>query len=316
MTNSFRRKVATAAAATLGVCAIGARGQSIGYLRPEAYQSRAGEPLKLSFYEGGLRGVQAAWPSAGVDWLFVLTGGTQENRHNVKPDRAEDKSATVTLTAAVTTMIGTDRKSPVKSLSSAEFEELAKISNIPAAAKEAAVEKTKDPKATVRVEYVDSSKTLVSVTGGPAKAGGRTAGQGDEASGSSAVAMAKSGPAAEARLFFDPLHAPLGSDIPFCVYVDGDKQPWFKVQVSSAETGRTEELISDASGSRPRSSAIDCSRISMSRRSCTSRSGGDPGRRSSCVAKFRRTVSAMRSCGPLSWRLLRIWLSTILMTGS
>jgi uncharacterized GH25 family protein len=65
----------------------------------------------------------------------------------------------------------------------------------------------------------------------------------------SAIATSKSGLAAEIRPQFDPTAAPVGSDLPLTVYVDGDKCPGAKIQATSLSTGQTTTMTASPSGS-------------------------------------------------------------------
>jgi len=90
----------------------------------------------------------------------------------------------------------------------------------------------------VRVRRIESAKTLVRVP----DPGGKPASH-------SAVAQSKTGQAVEIRALADPTMAGVGSDLPVRAYVGGDKQPGVKMLATCVATGKTQEALTDSSGS-------------------------------------------------------------------
>ena len=224
-------------------CAVGltltagaARAELGSFLKPADFNGRVGGQVKLQFYSGRFTDAKAAdWPRERVDWLFIRVAGTQRNleKRQAAPASPRVQFVQLPLEHAGTTMIGTDVTTPTQPMPPRDFSKL--------------LEKTANPTAydgqprpggnnAVRVRHVDSSKTLIRVGGDR------------EHSGHSGVATSKSGQVAEIRLMADPARTPVGSDLPFRVYLHGSPKAHVTVIATSAAANTTVELTTNASG--------------------------------------------------------------------
>ncbi|HPM25307.1 MAG TPA: DUF4198 domain-containing protein [Phycisphaerae bacterium] len=203
------------------------------YLVPSKHEAAIGDVLTLRFDAGAAKDAQPApWPAAGVPWLFVRGGPTQENRHDVRPARSADNFTSVTIEHPGVTLIGANPAPTIAEVSADEWRACLALNT-----GETASRGTSPADRPVRVRHVVSTKTLVRVA---AEDGRRTP---------SAIATSKSGQVVEIRPHFDPTAAQPGGDIPLTFYVDGDKRPAAKVRATNVATGKAEEFVTDGGGS-------------------------------------------------------------------
>jgi hypothetical protein len=208
---------------------------AVSFLSASKYTVTLGESLTLRFDVGAAKDAQPVpWPSGEVSWLFVRAGPTQENRHDVRPERAQDNCISLKIEQPGVTLIGADQRPIRHEVTAAELR--AFLSRNAARDQGGQVDGL-GPDAKLRVRQVTSAKALIRVQ----DQSGRVL--------PSAVATSKTGQAVEIRPHFDPTAARVGSDIAVTVYVDGDKRTGAKVQATSVATGKTEAFVTDASGS-------------------------------------------------------------------
>lgn len=204
------------------------------FLTPSKYSAALGESIALRFDAGAAKDAQPApWPAEAVQWMFVRGGGEQENRHDVRPQRAGDDSVALRIAHSGVTVVGTLQSSVAEMTGS----ELRTYLQENVAADSIAGASGLSADRTVRVRHLRTGKTLIRV---PSEDGQLVP---------SAVATNKSGLAAEIRPRFDPTAAEVGSDLPLMVYVDGDKCPGAKIRATNVATGHTTVVNADPSGS-------------------------------------------------------------------
>ncbi len=205
---------------------------TVYYLNPGKYVATPGESLALRL-DAGLAGSArpAPWPGEGAARLLVRAGPTQENRHQVQPERPQDDFVSVSVAHSGVTLIGADFQPAIIELSGAELRSFLE-------ANVAGADQLKLPSADrrVRVRQVACGKTLV------------RAGAGAD-NGPSGIAASKTGQAVEIQPLFDPTAAVVGSDLPLRVYIQGDKKSAAKVQATSLAGGKTTSLTTDLVGS-------------------------------------------------------------------
>ncbi len=208
---------------------------TVSFLTPSKHSAIVGESLTLRFDAGAARDARPVpWPSGEVKWLFIRGGGEQENRHDVRPQRAQDNFVSLRIVHPDVTLVGLDHTT-VREATGAELRAFLD-QNVALDSTVGGVQGlTADRK--LRVRHIAVAKTLIRV---PAEDGQVLP---------SAIATSKSGLAAEIRPHFDPTAALIGSDLPLTVYVDGDKRPDAKIQATNVTTGQTTTMIADPSGS-------------------------------------------------------------------
>jgi hypothetical protein len=200
------------------------------YLTPSKYSATLGESIALHFDAGAAKDAQPApWPSGEVTWLFIRGGDAAENQHDVQPQRAQDNFVPLKVEYPAVTMVGALRP-VVREVPGAELRAFLEQH---AAADTSSLAAGR----TYRVRDIGSAKTLIRV---PAADGQALP---------SAIATSKTGLRGEIRPHFDPTVAPVGSDIPLTVYVNGDKRPGAQIQATNVATGQTTTMTSDQSGS-------------------------------------------------------------------
>jgi hypothetical protein len=214
-----------------------AAAQTVTYLTPVRHAATAGQRVAVRVETGDGQAVRpAAWPTERIDWLFVRAPGTQENRENVGPRDANGDFIEVPLSKPGATLIALDTKPVETTISGRQFKAFARRT-MSSQAYEATVAGIADT-TQVRTRRIESAKTLVRVadpTGKPASC--------------SAVAQSKTGQAVEIRPLADPTMAAVGSDLPVRAYVGGDKLAAAKVLATCVVSGKTQEAITDSSGS-------------------------------------------------------------------
>jgi hypothetical protein len=204
------------------------------FLTPSTYSVALGQSLTVHWDAGTALAAQPiAWPSGEVNLLFIRGGTEQENRHDVKPERSQDNFVAVTIGQPGVTLIGAERP-VVREVTGSDLRAflMQNVATDKIAADVARLEADRK----YRVRDITSAKTLVRAA---------TA----EPEVPSAIATSKTGLKGEIRPQFDPTMAPVGSDLPLTVYIDGDKCPGAKVQVTAVASGKTTTLIADHSGS-------------------------------------------------------------------
>jgi hypothetical protein len=205
------------------------------FLTPSQYSATLGDSVMLRWNAGAAKDAQpVAWPSGEVSWLFIRGGGEQENRHDVRPQRAQDNFITLKIEQPAVTLVGAERP-VVREVAGAELrtfleQNVAGDSTAAEANRLAADRK-------YRVRDIASAKTLIRVP---------TA---DGQVGPSAIATSKTGLAGEIRPQFDPTVAPVGSDLPLTIYVNGDKLPGATIQATNVATAKTTTMTAGPSGS-------------------------------------------------------------------
>ena len=205
------------------------------FLTPSQYTARPGESLTLRFDVGTAKTAQpAAWPTGEVGWLLIRGGKSQENKHDVRPHKAQDNVVPLAITHPGVTLVGTDRRPTVLETTGADLRAFI-AQNV---ATDPVTEKAQTLSADqmVRVRQFASAKTLIRAQ----EPGGKLT--------PSAIATSKTGQAVEIRPNFDPTAATVGSDLPLSVYVGGDKLPGAKVQAANISTGQTVTYIADNGG--------------------------------------------------------------------
>ena len=203
------------------------------YLKPVSFNGRVGQKITLQVFSGGLADAALAdWPGRSIDWLFVRVAGTQHNMHGpeLKPARQGGQSIELELKVAGATMIGMDNQQSVRQWNAAEIDQL--LERLPAAGNQPRPPAGKP----ARVRHTDSTKILLDVAGAGA------------ARGHAGVPQSKSGQVAEIRLMADPLHTPVGADLPLRVYLHGSSREGVFVHATSAKSGRTRILTTRAAG--------------------------------------------------------------------
>ncbi|MEW6250127.1 MAG: DUF4198 domain-containing protein [Planctomycetota bacterium] len=209
------------------------------FLKPSSFAVRTGQAISLAYVTvTDATPAAAPWPS-NVGWLFTRASGTQENRHDVRPARAQDSAIPIEIREAGVTVIGADRTTTVAEVSGAGLREFLNrhvaadavrtLGELPAAG------------AAVKVRLVESAKTLVRAAG--PDAGGQDA-RGPVGSG---VAASKTGQAVEIQPATDPTVLRVGSDLPLRLLIAGDKKSGAKL-VATSPSGKIVSFDSDPAG--------------------------------------------------------------------
>ena len=235
--NSWRklRQSAAALLAAGGVAA--AAGQTVTYLAPATHAAAVGQRVAVRVEAGDGTVVRpAAWPTERIDWLFVRAPGAQENRENVGPRDAKADFIDVSLSKPGVTLVALDTRPAETTCTGKQFKTFGRRT-MPSEAYNRVIAAIADT-AQVRTRRIESAKTLV-----------RVADPAGKPTSHSAVAQSKTGQAVEIRPLADPTMVSVGSDLPVRAYVEGDKQVGLKVLATCVATGKTQEAITDSSGS-------------------------------------------------------------------
>lgn len=202
--------------------------QNVRYVAADSYDVQIGEVARLTVQSSEKR-IPLRWADAPVHWMFIRTGGTQENRQGA----TEDGRRRVSFDALIpgVNMVGVDFEPRMVEVGGKEL------------AAFAAANLTEESRALLRTEHaaggtirrVESCKTLV-----------RVHGPGEELAATD-VGTGKSGQAFEIRPLFDPTGR-LGDVLPVRVYVGGEKVAGARVFGTHLETGRRIEAVSNAKG--------------------------------------------------------------------
>ncbi len=218
-------------AATAAACA---GPLTTSFLTPSKYSAALGESLTLHWDAGtALTAQPVPWPSGEVNLLFIRGGTEQENRHDVRPQRTQDNFVAATIAQPGVTLIGAERP-VVREVTGADLR--AFLTQNVATDKIAADVARLDAGRTYHVRDITSAKTLIRALTAEPEA-------------PSAIATSKTGLKGEIRPQFDPTLAPIGSDLPLVVYIDGDKCAGAKLQITNVATGKTTTLTADQGGS-------------------------------------------------------------------
>jgi hypothetical protein len=232
------RRVVPLLLAACGTSALAAAdGLPSTYLTPAKHGGAVGERVAVRVESG--KGVDAQpidWPTSKIDWLFVRAPGTQENRENVGPADPKDDFIEVTLTKPGVTMVGLDTKPSVTNVTGKKLKEFLRRTAPEETQKDLLAGIADEEK--VRVQRIESAKTLVRVRDADGKPPSH-----------SAVAQSKTGQVVEIRALADPTMVAVGSDLPVRAYVGGDKQPGVKMLATCVTTGKTQQALTDSSGS-------------------------------------------------------------------
>lgn len=236
------RGVRAAAAAVAILIALGAPAgaQTAYFLEPSTFTSRVGEEVRFGLVAGGPApdaiAVPTRWPAA-IKWLFIRSGGAQDNRYEITPvgDGAESRVA-LTMPAAGCAMIGVDFQPEVVVLTGEQF------AGVLAARTGVTPDEALPSRAQVRVRHVRSAKALVRVA---------HVGDAPEAFVDAATAVSKSGQAVEIRPFNDPTRIAPGGDLPMRMYIGGDAFGKPRVRGTHAASGASSEPVPASTPSLP-----------------------------------------------------------------
>ncbi len=196
------------------------------YLVPDRHVAGLGEAVELRFVAGAAKDAPATrWPSDQVKLMLVRSGGTQQNRHTVRPARDTDDFVKVDIAQPGVTVIGVDQRPVLLEMTGAELRTFVARNVGDAVAIEKAGALKDDQK--LRVRYFASAKALIRV---PAEEGGLRP---------SALATSKTTLTVELRPGLDPTATKVGSDVPLTVYIDGIKKEGLKIEATNVATGKT-----------------------------------------------------------------------------
>lgn len=229
-TGTARLALLVALAAVAG--AAWAAPPAASFLSPSQYTFRPGDALTLRYEVGPAQAAQpTAWPADEIEWFFVRGGGEQENRHEVRPERADDNFIRVIVPHAGVTVLGTNRTTVLKEVTGDELRAFAEqnLAELPEAAKSLAADRK------LRVRHYSSAKTFIRADDGSVEP--------------SAIAARRTGQKVELRPLFDATVAHVGSDLALFAYVDGAKQPGALVRATHVASGKFQTLTTDAEGS-------------------------------------------------------------------
>ncbi len=230
--NTGIARLALLAALAAVVGAAWAAPPAASFLSPSQYTFRPGDALTLRFAAGPAHAAQPTpWPADEIEWFFVRGGGEQENRHEVRPERAADNFLRVNVPHPGVTVLGTNRTTLLKDVTGAELRAFAEqnLAELPEAAKTLAADRP------LRVRQFSSAKTFVRADDGSVEP--------------SAIATRRTGQKVELRPLFDATVAHVGSDLPVFAYVDGVKQPGLLVRATHVASGKYQTFTTDAEGS-------------------------------------------------------------------
>ncbi len=232
--NAHKPRLALIAVLAVAVSSALAAPPTASFLTPNQYGPQVGQTLNVHYEAGAAKDARPVpWPTNEVDWFFVRAGGEQENSPEARPDRATDNFISISLRHPNVTVIGIDRHTTLTDVTGAELRSFCEqsVGNTPDAIKGLR------PESKLHVRQISSAKLLIraySIAGAPEP---------------SASANRRTGQKVEIRPIFEPTAVRVGGDLPFCVYVDGVKQPGAKVQATSLATGQTQSFVADGEGS-------------------------------------------------------------------
>lgn len=196
----------------------GLQAQSVSYLDASPLESAAGSVrIRLMRERGPIReqvlpGERAAtrkpieWPESGPPWLFVRAAGGQENYGYERPFPRAEGALVLHLAPAEATVVGAELAPRIERLEAAELLAFLR-ERIPAAHWPADLA-AQSPSVAQRVRRLESLELIVRAELAPAPPSGS--------------AQSKTGQAAQIRPYADPTRVPLGSDLPFRVYLPGE----------------------------------------------------------------------------------------------
>ena len=196
------------------------------YLAPDRHVAGLGEAVELRFVAGAAKDAPATrWPSDQGKLMLVRSGGTQQNRHAVRPARDTDNFVKVDIVQPGVTVIGVDQQPVLLDMTGAELRTFVERNVGDAVAIEKAGALKDDQK--LHVRHFASAKTLIRV---PAEKGGLRP---------SALATSKTTLTVELRLGLDPTAVKVGSDVPLTVYIDGIKKEGIKIEATNIAACKT-----------------------------------------------------------------------------
>jgi hypothetical protein len=214
-----------------GVDGAAAEPLAVRCLAPESYQVQPGADLRVQLVQvGDGQALAAPWAEHPVRWMFVRTGGTQDNFDEVpRGGPADGDAALVRVPLAGVAVIGVDLRERALDVPRAQLEDfVAKHASRDGAAAGGAEE-------LVRVRRVESAAALV-----------RAGEVGQEQARSAATG--KTGLAAEIRLLMDPVTTAVGGDIAVRIYTRGAGLGNGRVFATALESGRVQEFRVDERG--------------------------------------------------------------------
>ncbi|MCE7975266.1 MAG: DUF4198 domain-containing protein [Leptolyngbya sp. PLA1] len=219
------RRVIRAGTLALFLCRGHALAQHL-VLFPASFEATEGAELALRAETAHEQSTSPApWP-VEIAWLFVRSGGTQENRGPDDAPRPFADQVRLSPTAPGITLIGLDL--PVRT----EPAQPERVLDAARAAGKADV----CPDKAILVRWVKSAATLVRA---------RAADGGLPADG---TGTSKAGLLAEIRPLMDVARAPAGGVLPVRAYLLGDAAPGAIIVATHLRSGRTQRVTADAKG--------------------------------------------------------------------
>ncbi|MCC6951559.1 MAG: DUF4198 domain-containing protein [Phycisphaerales bacterium] len=193
---------------------------------PSAFDAPLGADVTLrSENAGGNAPSPAPWP-VEIAWLFVRSGGTQENRGPQDAPKPFEGQVKVTPASPGVALIGLDLPARTESAQPARV----------LSAAHAAGRTDVCPDRPILVRWVKSAATLVRVR----DESGRVPPDG--------TGTSKAGLLAEIRPLMDAALTPAGGVLPVRAYLLGDAAPGAVILATHSSSGETQRVTSDAKG--------------------------------------------------------------------
>jgi hypothetical protein len=222
-----------AALAAMGTATAGI--PPVTYLVPDDFTPARDQTVNLHIEAGAALAAQTTdWPTNELEWFFWRGDGKQENRQTLAPATPQLRSVAVRAYPGVT-VIGLNKKPVAVEASGTEL--AAFLSANVAGMKEDPAVRKLSAQLTAKLRRFESATTMVRVA------------TGDVRDLHSAVAQNKTGQTAEIQALFDPTRLRAGADLPVRVHLRGTKQAGAQVRATCLAGGRSEERITDPTGS-------------------------------------------------------------------
>lgn len=225
--------------------ATGANAQTAMFLSPERPEGAVGQAVMISALRSvgvgpGSQVVPAQWPTERIDWMFVRSGGGQQNFDPGSPvPDAGRAGPIITIEALDAAMIGVDLAPRDEEMPGKALAEWARA-HIDAKLLPPGLDALEKADKVI-VRRVESAKTFVRGRGITEQTRGNRPVR-------SATATDKSGQAVEIRPMLDPTSAVTPTDLPVRSYTFGDGAKFALLRVVHVPTGDEQRLVGNDKG--------------------------------------------------------------------
>ncbi|MFT4538684.1 MAG: hypothetical protein ACI841_001208 [Planctomycetota bacterium] len=216
---------------TLATFAVPAGAQSVTFLESQVLDRIGGRVRVKLVRQQGSRRAEQAWPEEGPPWLFVRAAGGQQNYGPERPFPRAEGALVLRLAPGDATLVGAELERRSERIAAEQLLEFIELHVSPQARpKELSSAALIGPQLVRRTEslklVVRSDRSKIQPSGS---------------------AQAKSGQYAEIRPFADPTRTPVGSDLPFRVYLPGGAKHG-RLTATHLPSGAKQVVALDAAG--------------------------------------------------------------------